>query len=130
VTLFGDIPYPAAAETAHAGFFSLDDNELEQVWAMAKRHANDLGRSEIGDRLFDAMYAACPVHNQVSKFLSVLLRPGQEIAPHKHRRHAMLWYPDGAIRYIAPGTVHGVLRVTVQRLSVAMLVDLCDIGGG
>lgn len=115
---------PATVETAAVrGFFYASAVDLDHIWYMARRHANDLGRSVIGKQLSCAMYKACPVAGEVTKFLSVLLRPGQEIKPHSHKRHAMIWYPDGRIKYIAPGTVHDVPRVTVERLSVAMLVS-------
>ena len=111
-------------QPASAGFFYLDDTELGFVWAMARRNSKDLGRSVVGKKLAKIMRANCPViGTEWSKFLSVLLRPGQEIAPHRHSRHAMLWYPDGRMIYLRPGTEHGVSRVTVERLSVAMLIS-------
>ena len=72
------------------------------------------------------------------KYLTVYLKPGQDIPAHEHKRHAVLWYPEstsvvvagqemklaaGEMIYLEPGTTHSVPRVTVERLSVAMLVS-------
>jgi len=76
--------------------------------------------------------------HQWDKFLTVYLKPGQHIALHHHRRHAVLFYPqqatviidgkqrtlvDGEMIYIPPMTPHEVPRVTLERLSLAMIVS-------
>ena len=130
------IPRPA-----QAGFFLLDDKELSIVWAFAKRkrctpHFED---TELGNRIATSMRARFPVEGwSWDKYLTVYLKPGQDIPAHEHKRHAVLWYPEattvivdskeqhvlaGEMLYMKPGTTHSVPRVTVERLSVAMLVS-------
>ena len=126
-------------QPASAGFFYLTDTELAELWRHARRHANDLGRSELGGRLATNMRISCPVAGSTwSKFLTFLLMPGRGLSSHKHQRHAMLWYPQetvlvvagenmrcatGSLLYLPPNTPHHVPPSTVERLSVAMLVS-------
>ena len=111
---------------ASAGFFYLDDIELSIVWAFARRkrccpHFED---TELGNRLATNMRKSFPFGGHSwDKFLTVYLRPGEDIPAHQHKRHTMLWYPDGSLTYLLPGITHEVPRVTVERLSVAMLVS-------
>ena len=109
-----------------AGFFYLDDTEVSIVWAYARRRrcVKYFDDTELGARLARAMRKACPVEGSTwSKFLTVYLKPGQDIPAHEHPEHTLLWYPDGSLTHLLPGTTHGVGRVEVERLSVAMLVS-------
>lgn len=67
------------------------------------------------------------------KFIAVLLQPGENVKPHKHVYHTVLYYPEscdpvvftptsGAMVYLPPGTEHEVPPVENARISVAMLV--------
>ena len=119
----------------------LSDKELSIVWAFARRkrccpHFED---TELGNRIARAMRRYFGVPGTVwDKYLTVFLKPGQHIAAHSHKRHAVLWYPEateilvkgielsvlaGEMIYLPPHTLHEVPRVTVERLSVAMLVS-------
>jgi hypothetical protein len=139
----GNMPNPALVETATAGFFYATDSEREQIWAMARRNSLDFGRSQLGDQIATAMRGRIPVEGwEWEKLLTVLLEPAgrrQHIAAHFHKRHLMMWYPQaasiwidkderkceaGEMLYVPPGTLHSVPRVTIERLSVAMLVDV------
>ena len=124
-----------------AGFFLLDDKELSIVWAFAKRKrcTPHFEITELGYRIAKAMRRHFPVPGKVwDKYLTVYLKVGQDIPAHEHKRHAVLWYPEptmvliekrerellaGEMIYLEPGTTHSVPRVTVERLSVAMLVS-------
>jgi len=68
------------------------------------------------------------------KFLRVEMNAGDHIAPHEHRRHTVLYYPQaadpvivtpgaGCLVYLSPGTTHEVPKVDRPRVSFAMLVD-------
>lgn len=130
------LPRPASA-----GFFFLDELELSIVWAFAQRkrctpHFED---TELGNRIATSMRKRFPfTGHQWDKYLTVYLKPGQDIPAHEHKRHAVLWYPQAtavviegesiqvgafSLVYLKPGTTHEVPRVTVERLSVAMLVS-------
>jgi quercetin dioxygenase-like cupin family protein len=99
--------------------------ELAQILVAARRNSLDLGRTDLGHRISAAMRSACPHPGEIQKFMTVLLKPGQSIDAHSHKRHAVIWYPDsGHLRYIAPGELHNVATVKVERLSVAMLVSV------
>ena len=124
-----------------AGFFLLDDKELSIVWAFArrKRCTPHFEITELGYRIAKAMRRHFPFSGQDwDKYLTVYLTPGQDIPAHSHKRHAVLWYPEptsvlvdakeremlaGEMIYLPPQTLHSVPRVTVERLSVAMLVS-------
>ena len=78
------------------------------------------------------MMAACPVQGEPYKFMIVNLDPGGVIKAHKHKHHAVLYYPEvaepviitpqpGTMLYLPPGTIHQVPRVSRQRISIAML---------
>ena len=78
------------------------------------------------------MMAACPAPGEPYKFMTVTLEPGANIKPHKHKHHAVLYYPElaepviitpqpGTMLYLPPGTVHHVPRVQRRRVSIAML---------
>ncbi len=115
------IPRPASA-----GFFFLTHTEVGIVWEFAKRKrcTPHFADTELGARLARGMRKACPLTGTSwDKYLTVYLRPGQDIPAHEHRRHTMLWYPDGSLTYLVPGITHSVDRVTVERLSVAMLIS-------
>ena len=119
--------------------FELCESEREHLWAMARRHANDLGRSELGARLSHAMRAQCPVAGSVTKYITVLLAAGKDIPLHQHKRHLIMFYPEscepivvngipveleaGSILYVPPLTPHNVPQCRVDRLSVAMLIS-------
>ena len=132
------MPGPASGR---AGFFYLDDTELSIVWAFAqrKRHCPHFEDTELGNRIATSMRKRFPfVGHQWDKYLTVYLKVGQDIPAHSHKRHAVLWYPrsttvvvekleqtlgDGEMIYLPPQTLHEVPRVTVERISVAMLVS-------
>ena len=124
----------------------LSDKELSIVWAFGrrKRHCPHFEATELGNRIARAMRRHFPLPGtHWDKFLTVYLKPGQHIAAHFHKRHAVLWYPEatsviteqlpterkpielaaGEMIYLPPFMLHEVPRVTVERLSVAMLVS-------
>lgn len=119
--------------------FELCQAERDHIWSMARRHALDLDKSELGERLKFAMQSQCPVAGEITKFLTVIKKPGQSIPEHQHKRHLIMFYPQacepiyvrgvpveleaGMILYLPPLTPHKVLRCKVERLSVAMLVS-------
>ena len=117
----GEVPRPVST-----GFFYLDDIELSIVWEFAKRKrcTPHFENTELGNRMARAMRQAAPLAGTSwDKYLTVYLKPGQDIPAHEHRRHTMLWYPSGELTYLVPGITHSVPRVTVERLSVAMLIS-------
>ena len=74
------------------------------------------------------------VGNEYRKLMIVDLKAGEEIRPHKHKGHAVLYYPmdsspitfepqAGTVIYIPPGCRHWVNPVPVERMSFAMIVD-------
>lgn len=120
--------------------FVLSSLQIAEVREAAEKHPLELAKKELGSRIAHAMRSACPVDGRIwDKFMTVLVKPGAEIAEHKHKRHAILFYPEacepviigedtvwpthGTIIYIPPNTDHTVPRVLRQRLSVAMLVS-------
>lgn len=80
------------------------------------------------------MRAACPLPGgEFDKFMQVELSPGQRVAHHAHKRHAVLYYPEtadklivypeaGTMLYLPPGTFHEVPPVLTHRISIAMLI--------
>ncbi len=123
------------------GFFLLESDELEEFKRHARRHPNDLGRSPLGAKIVLAMRAACPVPGDgFDKFLSVWIAPTsqrQQIQPHEHSRHTMLYYPEpaylyvnkerhdfseGELIYLPPFTQHSLEAIQGERFSCAMLV--------
>ena len=81
------------------------------------------------------MRDACPVEGRAwMKYIEVTLKPGENIKRHKHRYHAVLYYPidasavvvepkKGTIIYMPPGTYHEVPRVVESRRSLAMIIE-------
>lgn len=124
---------------AIVGKLTLSKSDFEVLERAATRNALDLGRTEVGSMIAQAMRLACPVPGgDWDKFLTVRLKPPKSIPTHQHKRHAMLYYPDACevvidghhiifsadtIAYISPGVAHGVPPVPRDRLSVAMLVS-------
>ena len=129
-----------ALSPAPAGFFYLDDTELAELWRHARRHANDLGRSELGGRLATNMRHKVPVFGSTwSKLITFRLDAGKGLTTHEHKRHAVIYYPQSCLvviadeprhvpaysmLYLPPHTPHMVPPHEVERLSVAMLVDV------
>lgn len=82
-----------------------------------------------------AMRRACLTWGDTwAKLMTVTLQPGEQVKPHAHKRHAVLYYPrvsgpviihpmPGTMLYLPPLTIHEVPQVDSERLSVAMLVD-------
>lgn len=114
--------------------------EREELQIMAQKHPLEFAKTEMGRVVAKAMRRACPVPGDTwDKFMTVLLEPGESVAPHKHTRHAILWYPDDCesivvngeivpikanqVIHMEPGVEHSVPCVAYRRLSVAMLVS-------
>ena len=64
----------------------------------------------------------------------VELEAGEQIGPHKHKGHSLIYYPmdssavvfeprAGSMIYLPPGTRHWVPPVDADRVSFAMIVD-------
>ena len=104
------------------------------------RRSLDLGRLSIGKMIGEIMRSACPVPGRSwDKLLTVMLKPGEFVQPHQHKRHLVMFYPEsaepiileqipyhikaGEILYVPPFTLHAVAPVKYPRLSVAMLVS-------
>ncbi len=104
---------------------------------MLKPNPLDIGRVPDGLELAKVMRLLCPVPgSEYSTFMSVHLDPPKGVAVHKHGQHTVLFYPAscdplivtpqaGMMIYLPPDTLHEVPPVKSQRLSIAMLVELC-----
>jgi len=118
----------------------LSFDQRSNLRVLANNHPLELAKTKLGGVIAQAMRAACPVTGfDYDKFMTVLLKPGEQIAEHSHKRHAILFYPElcdpvivngkcvypelGEIIYIKPGVKHRVGIVEKPRLSVAMLVS-------
>jgi len=128
-------------EYCHTGdTFVLTPAEIVILQKAAKKHPLTIAQTELGKAIALTMRRACPVSGREwSKFMTVLLEPGKEVARHQHKRHTILYYPEacsevvvagyhvqpyrGMILYIHPEVEHHVPPVSETRLSVAMLVD-------
>jgi len=127
--------------------FELTDAGIADVRKSAEKHPLELGKTELGSRIAHAMRSACHVSgDDWDKFMTVLLRPGESVDGHKHKRHTILYYPEGCevmateeiiicpgrgtMIYIAPEIWHSVPTTKDTRLSVAMLVSESSGSGG
>jgi hypothetical protein len=118
----------------------LPRKQLIELKIAAENHPLELRALPFVSSIGLAMRCACPVPGgDWAKFMTVLLKPGEQVKSHQHKRHAILFYPEdcdpvvingkvihpkaGEVHYLKPGVVHHVPPVTRTRLSVAMLVD-------
>ena len=77
----------------------------------------------------------CPVEGRDwMKYMEVTMKPGENIKRHKHRYHAVLFYPadaeavvvepkKGTLIYMPPETYHEVPPVKAARRSLAMIIE-------
>lgn len=83
---------------------------------------------------YDQMLAAGWPYSEVYKFMTVRMKPGDNIKAHKHAYPAVLYYPEladpiivtpqpGTMLFMPIGTVHEVPVVKRERLSIAMLLE-------
>lgn len=125
----------------------LNAAEIDDLYACAEVHPMHFVKTkpDLAAKIGAAMRPACPEPgDDWSKLMCVLLQPGMSIDTHEHRRHTVLFYPDGTndplrveipagyreiypdfgtVLYLPPGTPHSVPAVRTRRLSVAMLVE-------
>lgn len=85
---------------------------------------------EYYDQILDAGWR----YSEVYKFMTVRMKPGDNIKAHKHAYPAVLFYPEladpviitpqpGTMLFMPIGTVHEVPVVKRERLSIAMLLE-------
>jgi len=120
--------------------FILSPAEIVTLQKAAQKHPLTIRQTDLGKAIALTMRRACPVSGKEwSKFMTVLLKPGEGVPRHQHKRHTILYYPEactpvfvagyqvqpyrGMILYIHPEVEHRVEPVAESRLSVAMLVD-------
>lgn len=92
---------------------------------------DDLVLDAIAEMMRDHCYVA---GRAWMKYIEVTMKPGENIKRHKHRYHAVLYYPDdaeavvvepkkGTIIYMPPETYHEVPPVKAARRSLAMIIE-------
>ena len=117
----------------------ISDEQLAELKKLGDIHAAEFHKVDLSRIIAQAMRSACPVPGkEFDKLVTVVFPVGGHLPPHKHKRQAVLYYPEvcdpiiidgeviytekGQIIHLMPGTEHEVPATKSERVSCAMLV--------
>ncbi len=123
--------------------YLISAEDAVELMRLAKIDAEEIAKTDRWHSLAKVMRAECPVlGDDWHKLLAVWKPIGGEVPHHAHREHVMLFYPQvcdpiliegvpfhpdkGTMLHINPWTHHNVPSVTIERLTIAMLVKDAD----
>ena len=122
--------------TSHRGSKKKNPNASKEngLVAIGQKLNKNIRKEDPEYQYFERMLSAAWPYAEVFKFMSVRMKPGENIKAHKHAHPAVLFYPEiaepviitpqpGTMLFLPIGTVHEVPPVKRHRKSIAMLME-------